>query len=249
MKRFLSPPKQPLLTTKGVHIKLIELIQKPLSISALLHILILLVLALVSIKPQHHIKWHTFEWEQVFTTPLPKTQGDSKAEDQLNSGEMPIVSNDSDIDDSVSPTETSTPQEGISDFIETPRRDRTQRNPSVASIPAETRAVTYFKNLPYGGRSGQGMGDGSGYDFDGQGVNILDRVVPNVTVTNYGTITMQFRLGSDGRVVQESITVLSYTASEYIQASVTAIAKWRFSFVGRYDASKVYKITFVYNPS
>ncbi len=251
LKKYLSLLNPSQIAAKLFEIKLPGVLRSPLALSGLIHLLLLCILALVFVKPGHHVKWHTFEWEQIYSFPLPQTRGDSKAiESQEQAGVIPITTEASDLDESTAPITSAEPLEGQSELIELPRITHTQKTSSPVSLPTDTRGMSHLRDLPIGGSSGRGSTtDGFGTDFEGQGVNVLQRVVPTIAVSQYGTVTMQFRLSSDGRVIPESITVQSYTASQYLQASISALEKWRFSFIGRYSPNRVYKITFIYNPS
>lgn len=251
MKKSLSLLKHNPIVKQLSSPRLVEVLRKPWVLSAAIHLFLLLGLALTIVQPKHQIKWHSFEWEQIYSVPLPETRGASKADEiQEDVGVLPVASDELETEESAAPVEAAEPLEGRSELIELPRLAPRQKTQANTDLPVPTRGVSHLRDVPLGGSRGQGSTkDGFGTDFEGQGVNILQRVVPTVDVSKYGTVTMQFRLSSEGRVMPESISVSSFTASEYLQASMKALEQWRFSFLGRYDPNKIYKITFVFNPS
>ncbi|MDZ4121580.1 MAG: hypothetical protein U1C33_04125 [Candidatus Cloacimonadaceae bacterium] len=241
------------------NMNVVILLKNPIVLSGLIHAILLLILALVTLHPTEPIRWHSFDWEQNYTTEIPEKRGDRLPDTSGNTrpdtspeqvGQIPIPSQDHFAEETSSPVAIANPIEARSELIETPSFSKQVKTPASSSLPRDQRAVSYLRDVPYGSKTGKGSGnDGFGTDFDGEGVNIVSRIAPNVEATIYGTVTMEFRLNSDGNVVSESITVRSYTASEYIRASVNALEKWKFSFVGRYDRNRIYRITFIFNPT
>lgn len=239
------------MADKLAYTKFSGVMRNPYLISGILHLILLAVFTLITLKPGEAIKWHSFEWEQTYTITPPQTRGDSRKDDkQSQAGVLPIPVDETQMNEDSAPLQIPEPMEANSDLIEMPQHSREKSNSATVKQPVNTKGLSYMKNLPQGGRQGEGNSShGFGSDFEGEGVNILQRFSPAVEVKSYGTVTMQFRLNSSGRVVSESVSIQAYTASEYINASVKALEKWRFSFTGRYDQHKVYKITFVFNPS
>lgn len=220
----------------------------PWLISLGIHIGILLMLSLISLTPKLPEVWHSFDWEQLYSVPVPRSQSDAAPnKEAVETGVRPRESTEPSKTLDAAPSVTHTPSEGESELIEMPKFNPV--NTSSQRPNVNKPGLSNLQNLPVGDRDGIGSKPGGfGSDLEGDDLQILYRAIPTVEAKVYGVITMSFRISQEGRVLPETIRVISYTTSEYLQPSISALEKWRFNTIGRYHKERVYKITFRYNP-
>jgi len=226
-------------------------VPKPLILSLGIHLVLLLLLMLLRFYPDHETQWHTFEWEQNFTKEPPldlpgRIDPAGTADDRLPT---PAAQN---LPQNTQGAEQLTENIPIAeaDLVEAPRFSKKEKGMQQAQTPLLNQSTSLRREFGQGSQRGIGyQSGGGGTDFEGEGVKILSRYLPEVNPSVYGTVTMEFRLNRDGRVLGESIKITNFTTSEYNKVSVSALEKWRFSFTGRFDPDKTYKVTFVYSPS
>ncbi|PKN77831.1 MAG: hypothetical protein CVU48_10260, partial [Candidatus Cloacimonetes bacterium HGW-Cloacimonetes-1] len=195
------------------------------------------------IKAPQAPTWHTFEWEQIFPT-VPANAGDMSSTEA--NGENDQISNEEKSDGSLKSNPQ--PSTNDSDLLELPKVSSIAKPTSYSAIAENKGSKDYLNQYSYGNNGEDGSGNGFASSFNGGDVSVRERIIPKVEVKDYGTVTMEFSLLSNGKVNPESVEVNSFTASEYVYPSIEALKKWRFNINGRFNSSKVYKINFVFNP-
>lgn len=209
--------------------------------SAIVHILLLLLLAVIFIKPVLPLKWHSFEWElpqRVATDSAPAAKGvtpvPAAVEADKPASAPSVVS--------VAPTPTPAPvtEQRI---IEAPVMETPAEAISPTSRPRTSRSRSNSglrdlgKNLP-GGNFGfsASMEQGSGDAY------IIEQPKPNIQPTEEGEVFLEFRLTARGEVDMGSVMIISYSKASYEEAVQKALRTWRFGFRGTYNPDRKYRI-------
>lgn len=213
-------------------------------ISFLIHLIILLALAFVTLKQSENAKELVVDWlleenqpelQEDFTpvgSPVRDNARDiNKIRDNQPSAEKPLVDNKA--------PEHTTPKS-----IEPPV---TKKESDVSGAPVSGTNSSYLSGVKTQ-LSGDQQGN-SGYqlDDDDGNITILKSVLPEVKISDYGKITLQFKIRANGTVNSESILPVLLDDPIYTEASIKALKQWLFS-VKNYNSNKAYRITFIFKP-
>ena len=222
----------------------------PYTISGLLHLVILIILLLIYIRPAQLPVWHTFEWEQPQTEEPVKTP--SQTTDPVPEAKKEEVTSTQTI------TEENTPESPAiydspkpapaTDYIEPPKIKQEQAKKG-SEAPITPSLLGPRLSIPKGRPAPSGSGGGT-YDVTHSSGIFFDenyRVAPKIKDMEFARITLTFRLASDGRVDPESITAKEVTNLSYLAATKEALSKWKVKT--RFDPNQIYEITFIFNPS
>lgn len=211
------------------------------SISILLHAALLLLGALYVIKPHLAFRWHQFEWE----LPTPGLIAENPASQGL-----PQLSSDNQMNTDVTEAQAATSPEPASDSDITPRRiiespldkpaatsQATTDRPGINRRLGSSALRDLGTNAP-GGNMGfsSSMEPGSGDAF------VIDQLKPQIVPTQDGEVLLEFRLSPRGFVVINSVNIISYSSSAYVEAVRKVLPEWRFGFHRAYKADKLYRV-------
>ena len=220
-----------------------KLLHSNYAVSAAFHLILIGILAMIMIKAPQAPVWHTFEWEQIFPT-VPANAGDMSSTEA--NGENDQISNEEKSEGSL--TSNPQPSTNESEILELPKVSSISRPVSQAALAENKGSKDYLNQYSYGNNGEDGSGSGFASSFNGGDVSVRERMIPKVEVKDFGTVTMEFTLLSNGKVNPESVEVKAFTATEYVNPSTEALKKWRFNINGRFNSSKVYKVNFVFTP-
>ncbi|MDY0151341.1 MAG: hypothetical protein RBS43_03620 [Candidatus Cloacimonas sp.] len=209
--------------------------------SAIVHILLLLLLAVIFIKPVLPLKWHSFEWElpqRVATERAPAAKGVTPVPAVAEADKPALAPSVVSVAPTVNPAPATEQR-----IIETPVMETPADAISPASRPRTSRERSdsglrdLGKNLP-GGNFGfsTSMEQGSGEAY------IIAQSKPNIQPTEEGEVFLEFRLTSRGEVDMGSVVVISYSTASYVEAVQKALRTWRFGFRGTYNPERKYRI-------
>jgi|GEM_PF-1575143 len=245
MKKYLLSLKTP--EAVSAMKKYLPLLKTPEAVSVMIHLVFFLLLALIVIKPQELIQWHSFEWQSEL--PEEKAPGayamqpgkqSSPRRETIPQTPVKQKSPSPEVRSETSPAQTPVQ----SDLIDPVHNPETQ--PTRPTLPQVRPGIHRPGTVQSEGRSG---GDGEFGDIlDSDDIEVVHRVKPTVEVQEFGSVTLNFRLRSTGTVDPFSIIVLGFDRGVYGTASEDALKKWRFRFKGRINSSRVYQITFKFIP-
>ena len=213
----------------------------PYLISVLVHGLILLLFMLISLNPEVSKQWHQFDWiieqreEPPFTEPIHASvptgvETPASAIEREESGQK--EESIAEENPKVAPIE--------SPLFELPQSQATapitniERNPSLTEALSSA-GVDTSEAFGTGGYSSSLIEGGSDAYF-------LHETKPWVTPLMDDVVIVEFKLGRDGRVDMNSLSVISYRKAEHWEALRIAMRDWRFGFTGPYNPAKKYRI-------
>lgn len=213
------------------------------TISLILHVIILLLMVLYTLTPLLPPRWHSFEWENnsqvidnltianIVTKPGEPSIAQEPAQLQPQSGTI-----------STQEEAISIPQESISDnpspVIAAPRINTNTEGK--VNIP-RNRGISNLRNVGIPNSSGN-IGFSSNLE-DGNGeAYIISQPKPNLVPDAEGEVYLQFKLLQNGTVNMNSVTVLSYTSSVYVEAVKQVMPQWRFGFTKAFNSDRQYRI-------
>lgn len=211
------------------------------SLSLLLHALLLLLGALYVIKPQLQVTWHQFAWE----SPEPGFYSDSPAARGLpqESSASASAANEAGIP-GPSATSAETAEHAASQRIvelplETPQASNTSSNKlSGVNRQLGSSALRELGSKALGGNMGfsSSLEPGSGDAY------VIEQLKPQIVPSQDGEVLLEFRLSPQGRVVMNSVKVLSFSSAAYVEAVRKVMPEWRFGFRKAYAPQKVYRL-------
>ena len=211
------------------------------SLSVILHLLLLLLGAVYVVRPKIHKTWHQFEWNlkepsQVIANPGMKGISDY----QSPQSNAPAMANDA--------TSKSVPVAGGNE--NTPSRiiDLPIERPSFNG-QADLNDAGRYRELdkrvlqaPGGSLAGGKYGFSSQMEAGGGDAYFLQQVNPRIAPNQDGEVLLEFRLTAKGTVIMNSLNVVSYTSTAYVDAVRKVLPEWKFGFNKAYDPKKIYRI-------
>jgi hypothetical protein len=222
-----------------VNIKPARLIRNAYIQSLLIHAVLIIILALMIIKPQIPHHWHVFEWE---------ISGDVEARNEQSSkGIIPnspsevadiasTITSAGDLQTSEPAIVTSNPKLIESPVIEAPSTSFSENN--TTNRKRNANPLLSIGNTIPGGNSGfsadMEMGNGDAY--------IIQQAKPNITPTMDGEVLIEFKLSNRGSVDTNSVKILSFSSTNYVEAVQKVLPQWQFGFKGAYQADRLYRI-------
>lgn len=223
--------------------------ESPYTLSALVHIGLILILSVIYLKPEHKLTWHSFEWEQ--PEPLeerivpPRTERFRTTTDE----EENSVQSFDDTHDQDDPGLYETKKEAeVSDYIQPPKLSNSDAQPGSAAPISPSNLGPRF-SIPKGRPAASGSGSGNYQVSTSSGIFFDEnyRVAPKISNFEYARITLTFRLAHDGRVLAESIVAKEVSNLSYLEPTKEALIQWRVRT--RFHPDETYEITFIFNPS
>lgn len=226
------------------------ILRSPYSISILIHLFILLILAFILVPHDQNRKWFQLELDESMITPpivkdtttgngLPKKAGDEG--DKANS--VPQSSTKETKEDIKKQGSAVSEQ---SRTIEMPSFD-SKEEVTTPAAPGKV-AGTRGKVARPGTKPGSG-GQGNSFTFDGDGVTIKSTVAPDLKVSDYGEVRLEFSIGDDMKVIFDSIRVLKSGTQAQNESSIRALKQWTFKTTSANSTSRTYSVLFRFNPS
>ncbi len=228
--------------------KYLPLLKTPEATSVMIHLVLFLLLAMIAIKPQEAVQWHSFEWQPIIEedhakgTFMVQQKSDDRPRSETVQEHQTRQTNQQPILRSDTPPMQKPTESDLIDPIHHPEPLQTKPD-----IPPMRMGLRHLHGQAQD--EGQSGGDGEyGVIIDTDDIEIVLRVMPDVEVREFGSVTLNFRLRSNGTADPFSIVVLGFDRGLYGSASEEALKKWRFRFKGRYNPSKVYQISFKFIP-
>jgi hypothetical protein len=232
-----------------------KLLNSPYFISGSLHLLLLLILALVILKPVAEQIWHTFEWGEDIPEPIEQIEdpieapvADLPQQTENSDGQLipqnPIPQNRvvEQVQAPQSPyTAPSLPTR--EEHIEAPRLGNREVSTPPPAPPREGRRV-----LP-GTNPGTNTGSGDGYEMlMGDGVVAERAPLPRVDYTDREVLDVEFKLNAEGRIRMDTLVNITMAPQTHLDATQAALRNWKFRFLGVYRPEQVYRLRFRFTP-
>ncbi len=209
------------------------------TVSAFVHLILLIILALLIIKPFVPSRWHSFEWELDPAKPLQEpasnkgVSGKAVEEDSTPVQETVREENKGTSPANVIPAE-------IAPILDVPKPIDIS-----ASTNAPVRAVRKFsstlRNMGENLATGN-LGFSASMEQGGGEAYIISQPKPQIVPTEEGEVYLEFKLTPTGKVDSSSINVLSYNSAAYLESVRKAMASWKFGFRGAYNPERLYRI-------
>lgn len=226
----------------------IRALKSPLGVSIIAHLIILIIFALIVVKPNRETIWHDFEWLSELAADLPKNT--DKPMEEGNSTENSAAAAATTTDESTPAFETN-PSPAPSSKVPTRQiidAPGELADPSPSTTPKASSSLGSRGNV---NRSGliQGKGTG-GYSsmLEGSGIRSHKEVMPTLKISDYGEVKLSFQVTRTGLVVAESINVVKSATNAQNQSAIEALKQWEFIVAPGNSADQIYSIRFIYNP-
>lgn len=208
----------------------------------MIHIAILLLFALILLKPVIEQKWHEFEWETPAKEAIAQSPGKrSLTPDLKESPTAPPASNlepslpSAPVNPTVKPIE--------SPLIETPITQSNTDNATVVRINRNRNMTDALRGVADTNTTGGGnFGFSASLEDGGGEAYIIKQTIPKITPTMDDDVVVEFRLSESGSVIQNSINIVSYKQSAHVNALRAEMQNWRFGFKGAYNSTRVYRL-------
>jgi hypothetical protein len=214
-----------------------------LAISLALHLLLLFILGLLHLSPLEIPRWHEFEWlspdppEQAIPAEQSLMGSDAPAADIAAS--HPVEAASAPLNPAVKPI--------TSPLIETPvLGDQSAEH----SAPVQIDHAAISGALHNVGNVADATGTAYGYNASlvsgSSEAYIIRQSPPKINPMMDDEVLIEFRLSESGRVLMNTVSVLSYKQSAHWEAIRTEMPSWRFGFKSRYNADRLYRIRVVF---
>lgn len=217
----------------------VRLIRNAYIQSLLIHAVLIIILALMIIKPKLPQHWHVFEWEFNGNLEAGKEQSSKGVIPNSPSEVADIAStitSAGDLQTSEPAIVTSNPRIIESPVIEAPSTSFSENNTTNRKRNASS-LLSIGNTIP-GGNSGfsadMEMGNGEAY--------IIQQAKPNIVPTMDGEVLLEFKLNNRGSVDINSVKIISFSSTTYVEAVKKVLPQWQFGFKGAYQADKLYRI-------
>jgi len=224
-----------------VTIKPAKLIKNGYLISTVIHLLIILILALLVLKPKLPQRWHTFEWETPEITAVSNVQSSQgivpNAPREVADIPSPIVSPG--VVHTTQPAVVSpAPRIIESPLLEAPAASSTTSDTNTQNRKRVASSLRSMGNTIPGGNSGFSadleLGNGEAF--------IIQQPKPLIVPTIDGEVLLEFKLSSRGTVDISSVKVLSFSTAAYVEAVQKVLPQWQFGFRGAYQPDRLYRV-------
>lgn len=209
------------------------------TLSALLHVLVLLLFAFVAIKPALVQKWHQFEWDYETKEPDLETSAPRGITEAPAVQESPLP-----VTETLAPNPVESVPPGETERIIEPPKIATPATTPTKSPAVRVRkstGINTLKNLgntlPTGNMGFSGsLEQGSGEAY------VISLPKPQIMPTEEGEVFIEFKLNSGGDVNMTSINVISYSSTLYVEAVKKTMRNWKFGFKNTYNPERLYRI-------
>lgn len=212
------------------------------AISIALHLILLLLLSLIFYRPTKLPNWHEFEW---FT--------DATKEEMLPAALQNIGSNTPNTDAATHSGQpvAAKPNAAVkpitSPMIETPVLGEADGASSAVAPTDNSALVGHLQNL---GEAVTSSGNAYGYNASlvsgSSEAFIIKQNPPKIRPIMDDEVQIEFRLSESGRVLMNTVSVLTYKQSLHWEAIRAEMPAWRFGFKAKYNADRIYRIRVVF---
>jgi len=209
------------------------------TLSALAHIILLVLLALLMIKPFVSSQWHSFEWVLEDENPSEEAASTKGVLGKAEISPLVNIANQASEEGSVSPSASSVPSE-LAPIIEQPKpiNSNSSSKEQVKAIRRTSSALrSVGENLPTGN-----MGFSSSMEQGGGEAYIVSQSKPQIVPNEEGEVYLEFKLTPTGNVDYNSINVITYSSAAYVESVRRAMRTWKFGFRGAYNPDRLYRI-------
>jgi len=193
------------------------------TISAIGHLIILMLFAFFAVKPNLPLKWHSFEWELPDIPKLSSTlasKGILPRTDTAIAEESSKTNTEPQASNPLPTTAAKQPRIIESPVIDTPTSTTTTTSTTDPVRLSRNRTSNALRSLGntlpsgnYGFSADLEMGDGEAY--------IISQPKP---------------------MIVPDVEVLSYTTGNYVEAVKKVLPQWRFGFRGVYSPERKYRV-------
>jgi len=228
----------------------VKVLKSPAALSILIHLVILLIFALIIIRPDVSLNWHEFEWAQNFTDILPKVSipqvTESVTEGAPQGSETTIAQPTKNQGNAQTPQQavSTTPQARVLELPTFSDGDQAAVVEKPAVIPGKRGKV------PRPSQAGPGTASGNGYSFSGDGgIAIKNLVLPDLKVSDYGEVKLEFSVRNDMTVEPTTIRVAKSGTQPQNQSAIKALKQCTFTLTGMFNPDKRHSILFRFLPA
>lgn len=214
-----------------------------IAISLALHLLVLFILGLLYLRPLEIPRWHEFEW---LSPDNPEER--IPAEQSVAGSDAPAA-----------PLAPSRPTEAVSALINPAAKPITSpliETPVMGdhsdehSTPVQIDHSAISGALHNVGNVADATGTAYGYNASlvsgSSEAYIIRQNPPKINPLMDDEVLIEFRLSESGRVLMNTVSVLSYKQSAHWEAIRAEMPAWRFGFKNRYNAERTYRIRVVF---
>lgn len=212
------------------------------AISFVLHGLIFLLLAIIWYHPADIPKWHEFEW---VSEDLPKSTTLTDIEQHGTE----------DIQNPAS-SESGSPLSAHQNTAVKPMSSPLIETPVIGDDHASQATVDRIDHADLTGHlpkpSDSGLGNGTDFAYNASLVSgsseayIIRQNPPQITPLMDDEVLIEFKLSDSGRVLMNTVSVLSYKQSAHWEAIRKEMPSWRFGFKAKYNMNRVYRIRVIF---
>jgi hypothetical protein len=213
-------------------------------ISFIFHALILVMLGFITIKQTTNIREMVIDW---MTDTIPQVTQDSFApvgKEASAPNRLLKESTTPQTNPNASVTENVSQNLKVARSIEPPlSRQNSRQN----SAPISGTGSAYLSGIKSSINAGHSGSNGYQLEDDNGAISVLKSVLPNPKISDYGKVTLSFKILSDGNVDPESIMPVVIDNPIYTNESIKALKQWQFSIIN-HISNKVYRISFIFKP-
>lgn len=210
-----------------------------LVISLALHLFILLILAFIYYTPVMQKIWHEFDWlsPDISEIAPPEPQGITESAAGIpKPAEKVHTTQESEVIRPIqsplieSPVISDAPaQSGW--YEEISHTQGSAKLSAVGDIPSNSGGAS-----PYNAALVSGAAE----------AYIIRQNPPKISPLSDDEVLIDFQLSESGRVLMNTVNVLSYKESAHWEAIRKVMPSWRFGFKGQYNSQRVYRIRIVF---
>lgn len=225
-----------------ISLKLPPQFKNSYALSGMIHAVILILLALLTLRPEIAKRWHEIEWEIPPTT-IDQEPGRSAPLTNPEPMQAPSTATPSQVvpeNATVNPEVKAIP----SPVIQTPVLEQPDEANSSVRITRNRNVSDALRNvLPSGPTSGGGDTGFSAALESGSGdAYIISQSIPKISPVVDDEVVVRFRLSEGGTVIMTSLEVISYRQAVHVEALRKEMPSWRFGFRGQYDPQRLYSL-------
>lgn len=214
----------------------LKLKDNPYLQSALLHLILLLIMALVHFSIQPKQSWYQFDWlsekseiEDVLAT-ISEAPYDSYEEENIS------ISDDNFEESLPEAMDISPGESEIAEKLseEPKQEEKTQLSGTMAKLLNPKSSAGSAVRGTQGFQTSFLQGDSEAY--------FTHSKTPDVKPLMDDSVVVEFKLNANGKVNMSTVNVISYRKAEHWQALRKAMEAWKFGFKGAYNPNQIYRI-------
>jgi hypothetical protein len=215
-------------------------------ISLLIHLLILFLLSFVNLRQSVTIKELVIDWITELTPPVFEENfapAGSNVSNIRSAREITDPRQTEQVRESPI-SEDITPDHRVARSIEPPV---TRPNANQNTSPSPGVSSSYLSGVMSSISGSQSGNSGFQLEDDDGTITVLKSVLPAPKISDYGKVTLMFKIRPDGSVNAESVVPVIIDDPIYTNESIKALKQWLFS-VRNYNSNKAYRISFIFKP-